>query len=239
MNVTAITCTGNRPEAFALCEKYMARQLFQPAQWMVLCDGETPTTCTMGQTFAHSPAWRGLGSMMAKLRFAFDSGLIKGDAVAFVEDDDWYSRSYLETQVNRMQSGLDVVGESDAIYWNAVGRWWYDNRNKNHSSLCATAISRTVYGIFRNLCNDPCPFVDIRLWRSPVRMKRVFPRTVPPLVVGIKSMPGRKGFGSGHIQRDRSAIPDRDMSKLREWLGDDADAYSGFYDPLTEKSQVR
>lgn len=241
MNVTAITCTGNRPEAFALCEKYMARQLFQPAQWMVLCDGETPTACTMGQTFAHSPAWRGLGSMMAKLRFAFDSGLIKGDAVAFVEDDDWFGPDYLLRQVARMAAGLDLVGEGWAIYYNVRGRWWHRNGNKLHASLCQTMVARKLYERVRALCASDDFWLDVRLWALPCA-RQVFPPGVRPSLVGIKGMPGRlvqlpgketrTGYGMGHNLKDKNGIPDPELKHLRALIGaQDAEAYAPFFIP--------
>ena len=37
--ISLITCTGNRPEAFALCEQYMLRQTYEgEVQWIIVND---------------------------------------------------------------------------------------------------------------------------------------------------------------------------------------------------------
>ena len=41
---TIITPTGDRPDAFELCCKYVQRQTIKPVEWIVIDDGETPTT---------------------------------------------------------------------------------------------------------------------------------------------------------------------------------------------------
>ena len=47
--IIAITPTGGRPEAFLLCEMWMARQTRQPDLWIVVDDVEPQTSCTMNQ----------------------------------------------------------------------------------------------------------------------------------------------------------------------------------------------
>ena len=64
MKLTAVTATWQRPEAMALCRKYVERQSRQPDQWLILDGPER-----MGD----------------KLLTAFASGAVEGDALVFVE----------------------------------------------------------------------------------------------------------------------------------------------------------
>src|SRR5687768_6841694 len=47
--ITVITPTADRPAAWPLAERWMARQTVQPDQWIVADDGIAPAPLTMGQ----------------------------------------------------------------------------------------------------------------------------------------------------------------------------------------------
>lgn len=233
MNATLITCTGDRPEAFALCEKYVAAQSVKPFQWLVLDDGETPATCTQGQEYYHLPQFRGRGSMTAKLRWALDGQYIKGDALLFWEDDDYYHPDYIAWALRNLQR-FDLIGEARNIYYNVERRWWFEHGNQYHASLCATACRRSVFPQLQKECFSDDPFVDSRLWANCRLSKMPFDPAkhpnVPRMSIGIKAMPGRKGYGEGHRPHADRAIPDPDLTKLRQLIGPDAaEAYAKFY----------
>lgn len=231
MKLTTITCTGDRPEAFALCEKYLASQTVQPAQMLVLDDGEVPTICTLGQQYIYVPHLRGKGSMVQKLRLALVGNLIKGDALVFWEDDDAYAPIWLEWCASKLAQ-FDLVGEGRAIYYNVQKRWWFEHANMQHASLCSTAMTRTMFpSLLRETANTE-PFIDSRIWRYPVR-KRVFDNS-PRLVIGIKGMPGRGGYGGGHKPHDPSERADKDLDFLQTLIGDAGKAYAPFYQPDPE-----
>src|SRR6185369_16758975 len=99
--ITAITPTADRPEAFALCERWMARQTIKPDQWIVADGGQVPVRCTMGQTHIHDPRPAGAANLAHNLLNAISA--VKGEVVAIVEDDDWYSPKHLETMVRLLE----------------------------------------------------------------------------------------------------------------------------------------
>lgn len=231
MKLTTITCTGDRPEAFALCEKYLAAQTLQPAQMLVIDDGEVPIVCTLGQQYVYVPHLRGKGSMVQKLRMALLSNMITGDALVFWEDDDGYNPKWLEWCADKLTQ-FDLVGEGRAIYYNVQKRWWFDHANMQHASLCATALNRSLFPSLLRETLNPEPFIDSRIWRYPVK-KRVFDNA-HRLVVGIKGMPGRGGYGGGHKPHDPSERADKDLAFLRKIMGDAADNYAPFYQPDPE-----
>lgn len=204
---------------------------------IVLDDGEEPTKCALGQDYRYWPEMRGRGSMVKKVRRAVQEGIITGDGLVFWEDDDHYSDDYLAWVAEGLSNYI-LYGEGRALYYTVRGRYWFEHSNLTHASLCATSIRREGFDWLMKQCTiSECPFLDVRLWNKvpltahvedPYKHPSRFRRSV-----GIKAMPGRSGYGGGHRGRDRSAVNDPDLVKLRSLIGADADAYAEFYDPAT------
>lgn len=232
MKITVLTTACHRPEAWTLCELYMARQTRKPDQILVLDDDSPATVCTMGQDYHYWPDLSGPGSMTRKIRRAIEMTLITGDAVVVIENDDAYHPDYLawcEQQLARYA----LIGEGRNLYYNVQHRWWFDHGNMTHASLCATAMTRKMLpNLLRECLRSDDPFIDDRLWKNCQLPKKVFDplQTGRRLTIGIKSMPGRKGYGSGHDKDSGWAIRDPQMAKLRELLGPDAEHYARFYE---------
>jgi hypothetical protein len=227
MSLTLITLTGDRPDAFALCEAYMARQSHRAGRWIVVDDGRTPTRCTQGQQYIRREP-RGSDppqTLCLNLCTALEHGML-GDALAIIEDDDWYAPGHLAA----MAAGLehhDLYGEGLARYYNVAGRCHLEIANTAHASLCATAFRRSLVPTVLEVCRDPNPFADLQLWRAvDASRKRVDPALRN--VVGIKGMPGRRGIGCGHDRTLPAYQPDPELSRLREWIGADADTYAPY-----------
>ena len=229
--LTVVTCTGDRPEAFALAEKYMARQTVKPAQWLVLDDGTKPLLGDLHKYYYYLPNFAGPGSMIRKLKYILDNNLVLGSGLVFWEDDDWYAPTWLAMITEALKTG-DVVGEGRAVYYNVHGRWWHDHGNMGHASLCETAVSRKFFPILQRLVDLSIdPYLDNRIWRHPgIKQTLVDPTTDgrTRLSIGIKGMPGRKGYGTGHNAIDRGGKRDPGLKKLTEFIGSDADLYAGF-----------
>jgi len=234
MRITALTCTGDRPEAFALCEKYMARQTLKPFQWIVVCDGKTPTKCNMGQEFYYRPNYVGPESLKNKVREVVTSRMVKGDALQFFEDDDFFDPRWLEFCAEKLEK-YDMIGEGRAIYHNIRGRYWNRHDNMNHASLCSTAIRTSMLAAVSASCSNPNRWIDDMLWQKPHLIKKVFDplhtNSGKPLTVGIKGMPGRVGYSWQHVRRPIEASDDLDLEYLRYLIGDDAKFYESFYQP--------
>lgn len=229
--ITAVTCTGDRPEAFALCEKWMSRQTKKPDQWIVLDDGNVPTKCTMGQQYIPCQNLYGEGSLVNKLKMLYTDDLVKCDAISFIEDDDWYSPKWIEFCSQNLFEN-DLIGEGRAFYYNISKRWYYKHDNMEHSSLCSTAMRSSLLPTLFNECGIINPFIDSRLWRDVPNRKKVFDplkhADKKRLVVGMKGFPGRTGYGSGHVVRDKNAVDDIDMEILKLLVGGDFKEYEKF-----------
>ena len=235
MNFTTITCTGDRPEAFALCEKYLEEQTLRPSQMLVLDDGHEPAKCTIGQEHYYLPHCRGPGSMVNKMKAALASGIVTGDAIAFIEDDDVFAPTWLAWCAEKL-AHHELIGEGWSIYFNAHYRWWFQHNNTSHASLCASAIRRSAFDVLLQQCVTPeNPFLDVRLWNALRKRSKVFVPGANPQVVGIKEMPGRKGYCASHTVRDASAKDDPVLRKLTYFIGERAKAYEPFVSPTPYK----
>lgn len=231
MRITAITPTGDRPQAFALCERWMQRQTRPPDQWIVVDDGELDDTrVTCGQTLIrrHRQGTRPGDLLLANLRTVWRSGVIAGDAVAFVEDDDWYGRDYLAVTVRRLEEGAPMVGQIPCRTWHFAKRlcdtlvpWSY------LSTLSRTAMTMgAVHSFPSHLWGADTVFLDGMLWQHfGSRGARLFDAAGDECVVGMKAMPGRTGLTRTHKGEGDHWKPDPDGAVLRSWVGDDADIY--------------
>ena len=210
----------------------MERQILRPIQWIILDDGVTKTEVKTDIPFDYhyNTQWQGRASLANKIAFAMDLP-IAGEMIAFIEDDDWYSPEYLKTAFERMSQGHVLIGEGDALYYSVKYRWWYRHHNRGHASLCQTCAAASIKKVIKDECViDTGPFLDVRLWSDRrILKKQVFIGT--KTCIGIKSMPGRNGYGCGHKKWDRSSVLDEKLETLTQLIGaEDANNYAPFYE---------
>lgn len=230
--VFVITCTGARPEAFSLCEKYMRRQTLKRFTWIVVDDYYEATKCTMGQDVVRpEPFWPNNSvhntlnrNMVAGLRAAFLKGCSDEDTVVFVEDDDWYSPAYLANQDNALRGGNALmVGQAPACYYHVKLGVYKVFDNRTHASLCQTAIKGSLVQRLIEHCESG-DWIDVNFWGKAASVGRIY---LGHDVVGIKGLPGRPGVSAVHRTLGGGGwVGDPDGDKLREWIGaEDAAAY--------------
>lgn len=217
--ISLVTCTGDRPECFARCERWMWRQTFRqselPWEWIVVDDGREPTTTTLGQRYVRrEPCRLPNESFKANLRAGLESAT--GDVIFIIEDDDWYRSDHVDRLLGPLEK-FDVVGESRAKYYHVAQRKYRQLENRNHASLCQTAFRRSMIPTILAELNTP--FVDLRLW---LKATSRFLFSQSESCVGLKGQKGRKGLGMGH-NPVRGFHHDHDGTVLRQWIGEDAD----------------
>lgn len=227
--LTLITCTGDRLEAFALCEKYMARQSVKWDEWIVVDDGEIKVGCTLGQKHiklqanTHDSFRR---NMYHGLRHA------KGDKILFIEDDDWYAPIYLQA-MSTLLDQAKLVGQARAKYFNVSQGCYRVFNNYQHASLCQTGIHSSLVPIaMKHLCNkkESASQLDGNLWiRSGVHHTDKYLMMGSLWCVGMKGMPGRKGLGHSHEVLEGFETNGA-FEKLSQWIGQqDADVYKAIH----------
>lgn len=232
--VTLITPVTDRPEAWALCEKYMAQQTVwkeYTIQWIVVGDDEyKPVKCTLGQEYYFGGLQYKAG--INTQRYNLDTALskVKGDRIFFVEEDDYYSSTYLEVYLDLLKHA-QVVGESNVVYYNVKNRFYRNQQNFHHASLSQTAFRKELLPLMYQTIHSGEMYMDIALWRERRRATSILFEGLT-LGVGIKGMPGRKGIGFGHTMSDNDGVSvDKDFILLPQLLKsrEAAEVYRGFY----------
>lgn len=217
--VTLITPTGGRPEAFTQCEKYIKNQTVKnPLQWIVIDDCNPPTKCNLGQVYYRgTKTWEeGINTQRYNLDQAISH--IKGEYIFIIEDDDYYSPTYLETMISLLQLA-PIVGEGIAKYYNLKVPGHKILYNYENASLCQTAFRKGYIPDFYKALHSGEKLFDLEFWNK-IKLKKI-----PALLlwnlnlsIGIKGMPGRSGItGQGH--EDKGYYYDATFSKLKELVG--------------------
>ncbi len=219
VELTLITPTGDRPESFALCEKWMSKQTYsEEYQWIVVDDGLIPTKVTMNQQYIRRSSDTKIHTLTANLRAALRE--CKGEKVLIIEDDEWYHPNYLKVMSERLDDH-ELVGTGMARYYYIRERLYREFPEHTHSSLCRTGFRKSLIEKVFALCQTSDPSVDMRLWES---VKGYREETDVPLVIGFKGMPGRK------VKRGKAkGIEDSNLSKLKEWIGRNIKYYKSYF----------
>ena len=225
MRISVITPTCNRPVAFRLCERWMARQTRQPDEWIVGDGGTTPQTLTMGQTHLHAPSAPGYLNLIGNLRRAVE--VATGDILVIMENDDWYHPTHLEVLLGQSTPGILAAGDDHQRYYNVAQRVWRLFPNKG-ASLCQTGFTRAALPFFRKALDRAAAErsfgVDGRFWASLPDTTKRLQRT--ETVLGIKGLPGQVGLGVGHRPSGPGWQPDPHLTHLRTWIGQDVEVYA-------------
>jgi hypothetical protein len=247
--IVLITPTRDRPEAFALCERYMESQTERKFFWLVVDDGDAPAVHAPARGFERRAVLRREPSKLVNtlphnLMAALQHPMLskpEGQLVLMIEDDEWYHPKYVETMVAQLeQAKQGFVGQANARYYHLLHRAWWCPDNQQHASLCRTAWvhNETEASWVRSCTADALkegdPFIDMRIWkRRPLSGPPSF-RANPKLKllqehqwmsVGMKGLPGRPGLGSAHTGGSRWA-PDPKGAVLAGWSSPgDRDVY--------------
>lgn len=224
--LTLLTATGARPAAWALCERWMARQDYTgPVRWIVVDDGPEPQSVTFRRDgwqlvlVRPSPHWAPGQNTQARNLLKGLAAVEPADNLVIIEDDDWYAPDWLSTVAAELQHA-ELVGEHRARYYNVEQRRGRQLVNTGHASLCSTAMRGSALQQFSDACRARPKFIDLELWRR-ARGRRLFGGH---RVVGIKGLPGRGGIGMGHEPEFRGEA-DASGALLRDWVGEDAEVY--------------
>lgn len=224
--LTLLTATGMRPEAWALCQKFMHRQTYTgPVRWVIVDDGEQAQAVKFKkrgwtlEVIRPEPFWQPGANTHGRNLLAGLSVIGADERIVFIEDDDWYSSDWLQV-VDKALGKAELVGEGFARYYNVVQRKYRMHENSQHASLCSTAIRGNALNTLRSVCRPGIEFIDMLLWQAHGD-RHVFKGES---VVGIKGLPGRAGIGIGH-RSDFFGDIDLTGEVLESWIGADADLY--------------
>lgn len=220
MSLTCITPTGGRPEALALCDRYMQDQINQDFRWIVLDDCDPASPKPERADLVMRPGWRWDGSEHTLSRSLVSLLDAAPGAVVVIEDDDVYRPGYTEFMALALEKH-DLVGLKNPVYYNVVNRTWQEMPSEHRASLCATGVKGEAKRVLRWIAEKRRWPIDEHLWR--MCKGHLIDLN---LVVGIKGLPGRPGIGMGHRMEGK---PDPEANLLRGLIGDCASCYDRFY----------
>jgi hypothetical protein len=232
--ITAITPTGDRPLAFALCQQWMRNQTRHPDSWIVIDDGKVPLMPTHEMTYVRREPRSDDPQHTLALNLQAALPHIAGDKILIMEDDDYYAPEYI-AEVARKLDQHEVVGITQAKYYHLPTGGYHTHQNASHCSLSETAFRNSFLPEFKEILRErdelvpPHPAgsaVDLRIWRKVGNRGYRFNDNEKPLYVGIKGLPGRTGIGIGHNPAMYHGVKDTaDRAMLKKWAPKDYQVY--------------
>ncbi len=225
--ITAITPTGDRPLALALCKHWMEMQTVRPDQWIVVDDGKVPVKPPPGAEYVRRMPSRKdtVYTLVANLKKAIP--YVKGNKILIIEDDEYYAPTYIERMSQELETH-EVAGIIQAKYYHLPSGGNVQIANVKHASLAQTGFRASFLSTFDKLLYTHSPYLDARLWATALPTGRgyLFPDTGQLLYVGMKGMPGRTGIGTGHTTAMyNNNFDDIHRKVLKKWIPRDYQIY--------------
>lgn len=229
--VTIITPTGDRPEALALLRQWMANQVRQPDQWLIIDDGKKPVkkrdfpgaTVIRRKPRKDDPGHTLGVNLLAALPH------IAHDKILIMEDDDWYGPDYIQTMA-ALLNDHELAGISGSKYYYPAIPGWVEKGKPTHASLSQTALRKSYLPkLEQAIPGDgklPDFSIDLRLWEKASGSGYLVPGEDLQLHCSIKGLPGRPGQSIGHEKR-HFRQDDENLTVFHQWCGD-VEAYRGF-----------
>lgn len=229
-----ITPTGDRDAAIRLCIRHMNRQTRKPDRWIIVDDGvsgaleELSRNIEVPHEVVRLPPMKG-HSLVRNMRAGLER--VPDDAMlCIVEDDDWYGRDYLEHMAAALERS-PAAGTWGCFTYNVARRcFMHGARVNRHVALHGLAVSGAALAHFRRVVAEARGYsLDryfCRGWTGGFSYSYCAP------VVHIAGIPcARRGTTSPHRLGECLGAPwcaDPCGEVLRDWVGDDYDAYAAF-----------
>ncbi|MFW5872846.1 MAG: glycosyltransferase domain-containing protein, partial [bacterium] len=231
--VTVITPTGDRFAALNRCIQWVMTQTRLPDQWIIVDDGSLPANDVM-----RIPKWATYIRRERKdsdpphtlsINILTALEYVMGDKIFIVEDDDWYSKNYIEYLLPYLES-YNLVGTNLITYYHLQGRVYKTGKPKYHTALAQTAFTKEAIPCLRETCSSSHweirerGIVDRHWWHS-FEGNKLLIQEHPIIHVGLKGLFGRKGIAEGHLHTSWGYKPDNKLEYLSSILGEDVEYY--------------
>lgn len=229
MKTCVVTCTGGRPELFALCRKWVER--CKPDVWLVGYDDGVPPDVPDGTLLAPysnnhyartetTRAHRGLSHVLMNVP--------RDHHVFIMEDDDYYPEHYIWPLYDLLQSGCPLAGPALEVRYHLPQQRFMTltHGNRQPPAAGATAVHADFLGRYSVALLGPHG-ADHRAWRL-IEGGRL---TVDTKRISIKGvgygLPGRAGATSKHEPTGKidTWFGDTNYEMFRNLLNGDADDY--------------
>lgn len=211
-----IPTRGDRPEFIENCKRLLANQTVDIFNILMM---------------DHAPRDPEVVDITKRYRLGYDTLRHKGyDLIAFIEDDDWYSKNYLQYMIEQWVAygQPDLLGTRYTIYYHLKLRKYFTMRHEQRSSAMNMLIKPDLDILWPK---DHDPFTDQWLWmhhRGPKVL--IEPSSIKS--IGMKHGVGLTG-GKSHVDKlNRYINNDDDMYWLQNTV--DEESY-WFYKMYSDK----
>lgn len=233
MNVSIVTPTGDRHHSLARQARYIARSVLPQGTkltWIVVDDGKDPCRLmSLGVDVVCIPQAPMDGCSLVRnlLAGVVESIYHNPDYVLFWEDDDWYAKDWIASQLEPLVNGKEkrvyMSGPARSLYYNVPMRIWREMANNSFSSMYETAVSKEILFPLIEFLKESVrqsKGIDRKMWgRFANRSATFHPKERRS--IGLKGMPGRRGIGCGHDPRGSGWAPDPDGKHLIALIGEE------------------
>jgi len=178
-DITVITCTGDRPEAFRLLQIWMANQAIKPSQWIVIDDGKIPIQPSSDFEYCRrEPTPTGFTHTLC-LNMLEAIPRVKYEKVIIMEDDDWYAPTYI-SYMSDLLDKADIVGMGKLIFYYPSLMQYMEKGTLKQPAFGQTAFHRHVLPIIKEICDNAANeyelcgkgLIDVFLWKHPLKSIR-------------------------------------------------------------------
>lgn len=126
---------------------------------------------------------------------------VTGDVVVIFEDDDYYSKGWVQWCVEALENCV-AAGDSHTHYYHLTSGRYRVTKHPNRSSLACTAFKRSQIPLLIEACSRD-QGIDLRFWRALRQRQRAttLRSNRCPMVVGMKGYHHANetpGMGAGH-----------------------------------------
>ena len=235
--MTLLTCTGFRPQSFRQCVDYVNRFDLEglSVEWIIVDDEPGSAGAVVFEHIRKGVEvllLDGAGSVprcSMPLNVHNAIGHVRGRALVFIEDDDWYAHDHVMKITKPIFAGDALAGYSDARYYHLPTSTYFERDTPGYASLCRTAVHFKHLDRLRDIAwqcaTSNQVMIDLLLWGGTDSSlgKNLFDGEGS--CVSIKGVPGRGS--AGMLGRNRLRYVDNgNRLQLKSWIGEaDYDAF--------------
>ena len=176
--ITVITCTGDRPEAFVLLQRWMDNQTVKPTQWIVVDDGKEPLKNMEGFEYIRREPTKSDYTHTLCLNIEKAMAVVRCDKIIIMEDDDWYDPTYID-YMSKLLDKADLVGFGNLIFYYPSTRKYMKKATAKNPAFAQTAFKRSLIPVVQEICRGASKeyelcgkgLIDMFLWKHSLEMQ--------------------------------------------------------------------
>ena len=236
MKVSVITPVQDRPRGVDLCARWLRRQTYPIHEWIVVDDGKVPCEPKHDKAVHIRRSSRRYISLPENVFVAI--GKVTGDAILYMEDDDWYGPRYVQEMVRSLEKGgivaLTGIRSYNVRFFRYGGEIrYYRELPKKKIFAPHSAVRRDLLRVYHYAAAKAMKVkgpsrgnaFGVKLWNYAWKYHADEVVLLPSKEwVSIKGIQGRaitKAHWSERHFKNQGLPKDRDRSVLRSWVGEE------------------